>query len=121
MGNQSTFPCVGCHSRSPFKFGDPDSKILRTFGTLRKLNEDYNASKLIKKSTKPADFFNVIYRPLFEGCQDDAWIHDVLTIAGKYCYVVYLEYLKETENNRKFQNHCRDNKFYFEIFYFFQF
>ena len=82
MGNQSTFPCVGCHSRSPFKFGDPDSKNLRTFGTLRKLNEDYNASKLIKKSTKPADFFNVIYRPLFEGCQDDAWTHDVLTIAG---------------------------------------
>ena len=84
MGNQCTFPCIGCLSRSPFQFGDPDSNKLRTFGELRKLSTEYNASKAIKKSTKPADFFNIIHPPLFEGCLDGAWTHDVLTIAGMY-------------------------------------
>ena len=82
MGNQCTFPCIGCISRSPFKFQDPESAKLRTFGQLRKHSTDYNASKIVKVSTKPADYYNAIYKPLFNGCLDDAWTHDALTIAG---------------------------------------
>ena len=81
--------CVSCFARSPFKYDDPDEKKLRTFGQLRKLSEDYKVAKLKKKSTKEADFFNVIKTPLFEGCSDDAIALDVLTIPGRNYLKMY--------------------------------
>ena len=86
---QCTYACTDCYARTPFKFGDSDSSKYRTLGQLRKLCNDYKKAKEKKKSTLPADYYNVISMPAFTACSDDTYVLDVLTVPGIFFYTQY--------------------------------